>query len=74
MQEPQNLTTGLFEIPRMALTYDEAARALGISVPTLERMVARREIPVVRIPRRGKPFVRFRPEAIAAWLLELEQR
>lgn len=67
-------TDQLSDIPRLVWTYDEAARALGISKCTLERMVARGEMPHVRIPRRGKPFVRFRVEAIAAWLQEKESR
>jgi len=72
MQEES--TKPLFDIPRMAFTYDEAAHALSISRATLERMVARREIPHVKIARSGKPLVRFRPEAIAAWLQSQEQR
>lgn len=59
-----NSSEALFENSRMALTYAEMARAIGISEANLRQMVHRRQIPYVKLGRR----VRFIPEDIAAWL------
>jgi excisionase family DNA binding protein len=53
--------------PRLLLSKEEAARALGISMRTLTGLMARNEIPgFFRLGRR----VLFSAEAIRAWIAE----
>jgi excisionase family DNA binding protein len=56
----------LFENPRIGLDYQEAARALCMSVSSLQKLVHRQEVPFVKIGR----LVRFIPDDLAAWLKE----
>jgi excisionase family DNA binding protein len=53
----------------LALTPREAAKALAISPRTLWTRTANGEIPHVKIGR----SVRYRPDALAAWLLAHEK-
>ena len=55
---------GLFDT--IGLDYRGAARALSMSVSTLQKLVHRKEIPHVKLGR----LVRFIPEDLAAWLKE----
>lgn len=53
------------------LSYDEGARLVGVSVETFKRIVARGEIPAIRVsPRR----VVFRPNDIRAHLERCQVR
>ncbi len=57
------------EAPKLLLSPREAARALGISERTLWTITQSREVPSLRIGR----LVKYRPEALAAWLAEKEK-
>jgi excisionase family DNA binding protein len=46
----------------------EAAKVLGVSVPTVYTWVARRKIPFVK----AGTALRFRPSALEAWVRERE--
>lgn len=48
------------------LDYDGAARALGVSVSTLERLVRADKIPHLRI----ESLVRFCPDALSQWVAD----
>jgi excisionase family DNA binding protein len=51
------------------LTYEEAARLLRVSERTLERWVAEKQVPYVRLPRRGSwASVRFLRSQLVRWL------
>lgn len=50
-----------------ALTTEDVARLLNVSSKTIQRKVARREIPFVRL---GPRTVRFDPDKIERWLEE----
>ena len=51
------------------LDYRQAARLCGLKVGTLYSMVARREIPHVRLGRR---LVRFRRPSLLRWMADRE--
>jgi excisionase family DNA binding protein len=57
-------------VPRLLLKSREAAEALGISERTLWELTARGEIPVIRIPGRGKEArsLRYDVEDLRAWI------
>lgn len=55
---------------RRTWTRDECAVQIGVSVRTLDRMVADGEIPVLRM--RSK--VLFRPESIIKWMEDSERK
>ena len=56
-------------VPKLLVSAREAARMLGISVRTLYNMLAREELPSVRVNGRRL----FRPESLAAWVAQREQ-
>ena len=58
------------EIPCLALTIEEAARACGVSPETFDRHIRPHvdQVPV------SPGVVIFRPEAITAWLAKVEDR
>ncbi len=55
------------------LSKREAARALGISCATLDRLVARGELPSVKVSEGRSGRRLFRPEALARWAAEKER-
>jgi predicted DNA-binding transcriptional regulator AlpA len=57
-------------VPRLLLKGREAAEALGISERTLWELTAREEIPVIRIPGRGKEArsLRYDVADLRAWI------
>jgi len=57
-QDPLTTTNAL-------ITYDEAAKRLGLALGTLYALVHAGRIPHVRL---GKRLVRFRPAEIERWL------
>lgn len=56
-------------IPRLLLNGREAAKALNVSPRTLWSLTQSKEVPSVRIGR----LVRYRPEALGAWLAAKEK-
>ena len=59
------------EYGSVKLTWDrtECAKQIGVSVRTLDRMVAEKRIPVLRV--RSKKL--FLPESIRAWMQEAQE-
>ena len=57
-------------VPRLLFKSREAAEALGISERTLWELTARGEIPVIRIPGRGKEArsLRYDVDDLRAWI------
>jgi len=57
-------------VPRLLLKSREAADALGIGERTLWELTARGEIPVIRIPGRGKKArsLRYDVDDLRAWI------
>jgi excisionase family DNA binding protein len=57
-------------VPRLLLKSREAADALGIGERTLWELTARGEIPVIRIPGRGKRArsLRYDVDDLRAWI------
>jgi excisionase family DNA binding protein len=64
------LTSQASNVPRLLLKGREAAEALGISERTLWELTARKEIPVIRLPGRGKEArsLRYDVEDLRAWI------
>ena len=57
------------DVPRLLVDARQAARMLGVSVRTLYDLLARGELPSVRVNGRRM----FRPESLAAWVAQREQ-
>ena len=55
-----------YECPRMVLSRSEAAASMGISTPTLNRLVRCTDIPYFKVGDR----ILFPVEALNAWLSE----
>jgi hypothetical protein len=57
-------------VPRLLLNSRDAAEALGISPRTLWELTAKREIPVIRLPGRGKArrALRYDVEDLRKWV------
>ena len=55
---------------RLALSYQEAADAIGVDESTIRRWARTRGLPVCKIGRRRL----IRPEALADWLAGFEER
>lgn len=53
-------------VPQIALRTDEVARALGISVPSVRRLVRNTDIPAVRLP--GSRVIIFPVREIQEWI------
>jgi predicted DNA-binding transcriptional regulator AlpA len=64
------LTPRTSNVPRFLLKRPEAALALGMSERTLWELTARGEVPVIRIPGRGKEArsLRYDVEDLRAWI------
>ena len=64
------LTPRANNVPRMLLKTREAAEALGMSERTLWELTARGEIPILRIPGRGKEArsIRYDVADLRAWI------
>lgn len=58
--------------PERLLTLTEAARYLSVSRRTLQNWVWARKVPFVKLGPAPNAPVRFRPEALRAWLAEHE--
>jgi excisionase family DNA binding protein len=54
------------------LTPRELAELLGVSIETVLRKVRAGVLPAIRLPGGRNGRIRFRPEAIEAWLVEHE--
>ena len=53
---------------RPLLTAREVAELLGVSTDTVLRWTGRGDLPAIRLPGTARGRLRYRPEAIEAWL------